>query len=1556
MNSNETSLDTKGLEKLQKSKICRKNDESNRNDKMLAIVAIRLLIGSTTTDYLPREVTVMGRPLKLAQGVKRWYDMPLTDEEIMLGIRSGFVCVSIGASFDKSNNPIIDAVEVYCKKREDLRFLPHFTSRLNKKNKKNNIIFKQSSQSPISLEEDICRKTLSLSMLNVTHLSQIVGESIDHSQVNRTTLKRLVQVTALDYNGQGDVRENVLALLKEVESDPNCRQVLLDEGTLHGVADTLKDVRASLNMMAELSNDSNEKSSKRISSENSYTNRMQFYVEIFTTIDHCLEASLEICKQRPENYYDSIMKIVSSSSLDASIAVTVKEILDMCKYKGEKMIDTSSLLVELTIREMYIDCQSLDKKMSSVKFAGFELFADILSSDHDVVERCCAKIAEVMGEVNEMISPNTQPIAYKCDICDTLPITGTRYTLEGDHDKDLCKICFQKGSVYAKLNQYDPNVPIRFDGKKLLLKDAEMSCSQIQQMKPVSVANAILEQFAEVNIPPHDPTMAVTQDLNTGTGDDDTNTLQMALTMSLESQENEFCHGNNDETGQTRFYLVNQKIFNGLLQLATESLCKDTTLRRLSPVIRLLLQLILRSEGDIQVSRGKAMCEVFSRKLASLAEICIGNNHQMPNKKVRISLITTLRALVSLVHREGFKLINSEYINEAVPEITDADGENSSSPDQKNKDKTDPRFVCDVHGVPAVRRRCSNGINKDRRFYVCGMGRKRRCKYFKWADNDANKSAPTSFKSSGCQISSAKLPVSDATNNLRDENFLIQDIKEHLWNIFTNGDPPLQVQLCKLVKNTFKKIEESSSIETSPRSQNKPKKIGKEKMSSIAPSLREVLNDKDILLDMQDGAYLSRDRFGILKEGSSQLRDDNSEQGLSNVDTPTHMGSGESSVVQAILDLLSIVASNSLRPTKTNVLNWSPAWFSLLCEIISTSSSFYLRSLAKRMLKRLCGDRRAIYHRVRDHYVFGFQFRNLIQYCHGPLQAGLNIKEKARRCGLDWKSPCLNWSTLPAGGLLGVEDLISEDCLTVELDEKLKKVLDDLIEITKTRGSNWRQFMGMSHLPKVQDEKSFSMLISDTNAETHQNVSSLCGEDIWSRPPICILLWIACSLSRTNQIKVFRLMNVSIATENDESTNQCESKLIHQGTEESCGVTSTDAGTDFEGNSNKLLDESFDERNRETKTPEMSLLNTDNGLKAPDIYAFIIQFVLRGKTSELRSVASKIAQKLVITSTQMNDIVLKLVLASVREIGPYGCASIEYLKLIRSLVNEPVISKTLQFGPISKIVTSCFTEQIQSHCNSSSLILGHECNPFDNNSISNEKKHLDLASCIHCHRKRFGLPDTKKSEKQKIQSSTSSNNEPKTVSSREMVSNSIGKEYSSSKSPPNSELPWLDDQIRPFSRNRLEISTENNVSTEFANYYQLKFRMAISDIHLTVSDPRGRFVKTIVAYFSPRPAYDVKDLISDDYDHLWQKCGTFSLARGAARATCKLGVPVIAMNLKFEFADFYERLGGARSSDGTILLHCPRCTRVVNNAHGVCGHCGEVAFQCRKCRHINYGE
>jgi E3 ubiquitin-protein ligase UBR4 len=144
----------------------------------------------------------------------------------------------------------------------------------------------------------------------------------------------------------------------------------------------------------------------------------------------------------------------------------------------------------------------------------------------------------------------------------------------------------------------------------------------------------------------------------------------------------------------------------------------------------------------------------------------------------------------------------------------------------------------------------------------------------------------------------------------------------------------------------------------------------------------------------------------------------------------------------------------------------------------------------------------------------------------------------------------------------------------------------------------------------------------------------------------------------------------------------------------------------------------------------------------------------------------------------------------------------------------------------------------------------------------------------------------------------------------------------------------------------------DTVSSEFKYYARLKCRMAISEIQLTVTDPRGRFAKTIVVHFLPRPVSDVNQLKSNDCK--WQACATFSLTRGQSRVSSVLSEPVVAANLMIEYVDFYERPGGSTGEDGTLLIHCPRCTRIVHNAHGVCGNCGEVAFQCRKCRHINY--
>ena len=47
--------------------------------------------------------------------------------------------------------------------------------------------------------------------------------------------------------------------------------------------------------------------------------------------------------------------------------------------------------------------------------------------------------------------------------------------------------------------------------------------------------------------------------------------------------------------------------------------------------------------------------------------------------------------------------------------------------------------------------------------------------------------------------------------------------------------------------------------------------------------------------------------------------------------------------------------------------------------------------------------------------------------------------------------------------LVGIEGLISEDNLTLVDEENISNVLDELIDVTKTRGGNWRQVSILCH-------------------------------------------------------------------------------------------------------------------------------------------------------------------------------------------------------------------------------------------------------------------------------------------------------------------------------------------------------------------------------------------------------------------------------------------------------------------------------------------------------------
>jgi E3 ubiquitin-protein ligase UBR4 len=513
-------------------------------------------------------------------------------------------------------------------------------------------------------------------------------------------------------------------------------------------------------------------------------------------------------------------------------------------------------------------------------------------------------------------------------------------------------------------------------------------------------------------------------------------------------------------------------------------------------------------------------------------------------------------------------------------------------------------------------------------------------------------------------------------------------------------------------------------------------------------------------------------------------------------------------------------------------------------------------------------------------------------------------------------------------------------------EELVKEMLDQLIEVTETRGENWRKFCAMSEIP--QNSGNSSPLTSSAMCITGIRSSML------ECPPITCLFWMGCALSGSNQVKMLKLIDIALTTGDSPklvaSTSESSTHRVH---EETGGLLSTDGGTDNDTSSNKVVP--FDVYDTK-KMPEEWLLKDQLGLSIDEIHAFAIEFVLRGKTLELREIASQVVTKLFhnTSPSDLGNLLLRFMDKPLQEIGSLGCASIEFLKLLKNLVVNVGSYTPISFGTVAQIATQCFVSQMKAISKDVNGLLPNQSDMLEKGSSDLEKltpKLFDLIECAHCHRHK----ECDTSENESSREAGKINN---LISSKE----SAGVERASSTSGVSgsgnvkldSSTAWLPGQIKPYTKSRLDNSTENMVSTEFAAYAQLKSRHAVSEISLLISEPRGRLVKTIDILFTPGQVDDVNELKGQEYSVLWQKCGTLSLQRGSSRATCKLKKPIIAANLKFEYAQFWEKLGGSRSSDGGLMLHCPRCTRVVNNAHGVCGHCGEVAFQCRKCRHINY--
>lgn len=662
--------------------------------------------------------------------------------------------------------------------------------------------------------------------------------------------------------------------------------------------------------------------------------------------------------------------------------------------------------------------------------------------------------------------------------------------------------------------------------------------------------------------------------------------------------------------------------------------------------------------------------------------------------------------------------------------------------------------------------------------------------------------------------------------------------------------------------------------------------------------------------DFMDGTFCSRCRLQDISLESVLHRYTNA----SSWSVPEFKSfDSRSLLLQKSLELISLVA----RPTTTT--SDRSLWFPVLCKAIvsdTTHDGINVRDLARHCLEQFCANRKTLSEAICDYYFFESRMGQILKCAGEVMKYSILLNEKARLCKLDWKSSKpTRWKSLSISSILGTTDLVSEDISTPLVNEQAANLLEEILCLASTHYSNWRRFCGVRYFKP-------SLLNLDSALD-----------ELLENSPVLILFALACSLNSDNQLKALRLLSLAF-TKSDNIDNNVrilpDNQEVTGGEDEGNGIADTKESIEY---NLKQLGLNFE-------SPEEVL-----SLSFDDIFNLVVRFVCYGATSEIRNVAAGMASKLcLVLGQQQIEILLQRLLLNfpLCEVGIMGKRYAEFLSLLQSLLKLHG-SSSPHLTDAAALVQSLFAQQILAirHDRTNGEYMHFETRQ----SGSVIKKRFDLASCVHCR------SQWHKSREKALETSTGGSGVDRVTSSPSPGGNDS--------ETPASKTKWLQEQVSPFARGRLDSSKDSCTSSEFCTFYSLRRRFVISTLHLEINDPRNRFVKAIKIYFTPRPVAKPSILKSSEFSSKWQLCGEISLSRGATRATCLMTVqgrpaPILASNLKIEYSDFYERPGAAKNSDGSFIVHCPRCARTVTNAHGVCSNCGEVAFQCRKCRHINY--
>lgn len=384
------------------------------------IVALRVLVGSTLTN-VPSKLVVQGRPVELRPRMKKWYSLPLTNEEIVFGARNGFITLGIGPPMESTSNSGVDAVEVYAKKRDNLgpwMKKGYFSSSLNPSKE---TIQKIPSTAPTmsSADDSLRHDRLVLganALTSFCELSPEAASAIDEEQRGR--IQSIVEETA--YTSDARISDAIGSLICRLEPNAGLRGSLYDESILRGWMRALLDVRKSL-PEAPLSG---------IEGKSRWSSLRSF-------LSSCVAAVAQIARDRPMIYLRCTENLLEMNASAGSIALQVlRYVLEACRWSlpCSGLLEGPSGIISLCLIEAAIRLNTERGR----HLAGFSDIRTLLEvSTNDQARLVCSALSGFCrraGQSDEaeanlfVMLQGARLVAYQCDSCGLCPMKEVRYT------------------------------------------------------------------------------------------------------------------------------------------------------------------------------------------------------------------------------------------------------------------------------------------------------------------------------------------------------------------------------------------------------------------------------------------------------------------------------------------------------------------------------------------------------------------------------------------------------------------------------------------------------------------------------------------------------------------------------------------------------------------------------------------------------------------------------------------------------------------------------------------------------------------------------------------------------------------------------------------------------------------------------------------------------------------------------------------------------------------------------------------------------------------------